>query len=433
MEGAAMSQYMCDICSKTLDRGEITFHIATTIHRAIRDGLNPWKTPGINMSVSAGLGAAFGLGSDEQYAHWRQRALADTTDWGLCPACTQAVGRVSGPPSAPAPAKSAPRRDYASAFDAALTSTSPRVDAAVAKFEAEIASDPDSAEKRFWLGAAYLTAAGAEKNMTFLDRAIESFQRALQMDPRHKNSYAKLLGAYISKGDDERVRETAMRWARVDPDLPPDARRWLREQEATGRGESSTASEVLRRPTEKSIPRRPWQITAVVWTVTVCAMVIATLVMVDPRALAIITVLFFLLGLITDIEIRKRIIPDRMTLSGIILGLILRLLVERGAIFDVVAGAIVPGGILFAVILVSRGGLGGGVMKLGAMIGAFLGWQRGSLAILIAVIVSGVCATTLMAGGKLRRTDAWEFGPFLAAGGIVAALWGELMLRSYFR
>jgi tetratricopeptide (TPR) repeat protein len=240
-----MSQYMCDICSKTLDRSEIKFHAAATMHRAIRDGLNPWKTPGINMSVSAGLGAAFGQGSDEQYAGWRQRALADTTDWGLCPACTQAVGRVSGP--AAALAKSSTRRDYASAFKAALESYAPRVDAGVARFEAEIAPDPDSAEKRFWLGAAYLTAAGAEKSAAYLDRAIESFQRALEIDPRHKNSYAKLLGAYMSKGDDDRVRETAMRWARVDPDLPPEARRWLREQEATGPVESCTISVAPRR------------------------------------------------------------------------------------------------------------------------------------------------------------------------------------------
>lgn len=90
-----MSEYMCDICSKTLARSEIKAHTPATIHRAIRKGLNPWKTHGIDMSVSARISAAFGINSDEQYAHWRQRALADTTDWGLCPTCTQAVGRVN--------------------------------------------------------------------------------------------------------------------------------------------------------------------------------------------------------------------------------------------------------------------------------------------------------------------------------------------------
>lgn len=254
-----MSEYMCDICSKTFAKSEVKFHTAETMHRVIRDGLNPWKTPGINMSASAGLGAAFGRNSDEQYQHWRQRAMADTTDWGLCPACTQAVGRVSSP--VPGPAKPSPRRDYGATFKVALESSSPRVAAAVAKFEAEIASDPDSVEKRFWLGAAYLTAAGAaEKSAAFLDRAIESFQRALQLDPRHKNSYAKLLGAYMSKGDDDAVRETAMRWARVDPDLPPEARRWLQEQEVTGRAESGTVSEASRRGLpEAGISKKWWQ------------------------------------------------------------------------------------------------------------------------------------------------------------------------------
>lgn len=246
-----MSQYTCDICSNTFARSDIRFHAASTMQRAILSGLNPWETPGIKMSaVSRGVGNVFGLGSAEIYAHWRQRALADTTDWGLCQVCTQVVNRLSAP--AAVPTIPSPRLDYAAALRTALEVSGPRIDAGVAEFEAQIASYPETAEKRFWLGAAFLTAAGAEESATFLDRAIESFQRALQLDPKHKNSYAKLLGAYMSKGDDDHVRETAMCWAKVDPDLPPEARRWLHEQDATDRAESGTVSESPRRPSQLS-------------------------------------------------------------------------------------------------------------------------------------------------------------------------------------
>ena len=251
-----MSEYICDICSKTLTRSEIKFHTAATMHQAIRYGLNPWKTPGINMTISSGVGSVFGLNSDEQYRHWRQRVMTDTTDWGLCSDCTQAVSQVLG--ATPAPAKPYIQRDYGAVFKAALESTSPHVAAALTMFEAEISSDPDSAEKHFWIGAAYLTASGAEKSSAFLDRAIESFQRALQIEPKHKNSYAKLLGAYMSKGDDEAVRETAMQWAIIDPDLPAEARRWLREQEPTDQLQRGTVSEAPRRCLSKSSTSKRW-------------------------------------------------------------------------------------------------------------------------------------------------------------------------------
>lgn len=251
-----MSDYLCDICSKKLLRTSITFHPAATLHRAIHAGLNPWKTPGIDMSVSTRVGAAFGLGSDQQYPHWRQRSLADTTDWGLCPGCTQAIGRLSTP--APTATQASPRRDYGDALAAALEAGRPRPADGVATFEAQIVSDPETAEKRFWLGAAYLTAAGGEGSTAFLDRAIESFQRALQLDPKHKNSYAKLLGAYMSKGDDGGVRETAMRWARIDPDLPPDARRWLREQEHVKQVGSPAISNAVTRGSSKPQSSRKW-------------------------------------------------------------------------------------------------------------------------------------------------------------------------------
>ena len=96
-----MSQYICDICSRQMDRSLIKFHSAATIKQAVRAGLNPWKTPGIDMSINANLGAVFGLSTDEQYYGWRERALADTTDWGLCPSCTQVISRMVHPPETP--------------------------------------------------------------------------------------------------------------------------------------------------------------------------------------------------------------------------------------------------------------------------------------------------------------------------------------------
>jgi hypothetical protein len=91
-----MNEYICDICSKSVARSEIKFHSAATIKRAIGAGFNPWKTPGFDMSITDGLSGIFGMAGQETYPTWRQRAMADTTDWGLCSTCAQAFARAYG-------------------------------------------------------------------------------------------------------------------------------------------------------------------------------------------------------------------------------------------------------------------------------------------------------------------------------------------------
>jgi leader peptidase (prepilin peptidase)/N-methyltransferase len=94
-------------------------------------------------------------------------------------------------------------------------------------------------------------------------------------------------------------------------------------------------------------------------------------------------------------------------------------------------GIIVGGGVFFVIILASGGGMGAGDMKLGAMLGAFLGWKIVLLSILGAVVVGGIVAVSLMASGQRGRKDPIPFGPFLAAGGVFGLLWGERVLQWY--
>ena len=77
------------------------------------------------------------------------------------------------------------------------------------------------------------------------------------------------------------------------------------------------------------------------------------------------------------------------------------------------------------IILVSRGGMGGGDMKLGAMLGAFLGWKALLFALFVAIVLGGAVAIVFLASGLRGRKDPIPFGPFLAAGGAMALFWGE--------
>ena len=98
---------------------------------------------------------------------------------------------------------------------------------------------------------------------------------------------------------------------------------------------------------------------------------------------------------------------------------------------DSVIGAIAAWGVFFAIILASGGGMGGGDMKLAAMLGAFLGWQLTLVAIFVAVVAGGGVALAVLGAGRKGRKDPIPFGPFLAVGGAAALLWGRSLMAWY--
>lgn len=134
---------------------------------------------------------------------------------------------------------------------------------------------------------------------------------------------------------------------------------------------------------------------------------------------------------ITVIDLDHQIIPDLITLPGIVTGFLVNVASGRLLWTDSLLGILLGGGVFFAIILASGGGMGGGDMKLGAMFGAFLGWKVTIVAIFLAVIVGGVVAAAMLVAGRKGRKDAIPFGPFLAVGGAAAVFWGERIVTWY--
>ena len=134
---------------------------------------------------------------------------------------------------------------------------------------------------------------------------------------------------------------------------------------------------------------------------------------------------------ITAIDLSHQIIPDVITLPGILAGVLSNLATGRVTWLESLLGIVVGGGIFLVIILASRGGMGGGDMKLGAMLGAFLGWKLGLLALLLGVLTGGTVALCLLMLGRKGRKEAIPFGPFLALGGAITLLWGEPLLGWY--
>jgi leader peptidase (prepilin peptidase) / N-methyltransferase len=134
---------------------------------------------------------------------------------------------------------------------------------------------------------------------------------------------------------------------------------------------------------------------------------------------------------ITAIDLERQIIPDVISLPGILAGVLANLTTGRVSWLDSILGIAVGGGLFLVIIAASGGGMGAGDMKLGAMLGAFLGWKVVLLSIFVAVVLGGALAVALMASGLRGRKDPIPFGPFLAAGGAAGLFWGERVVGWY--
>ena len=149
--------------------------------------------------------------------------------------------------------------------------------------------------------------------------------------------------------------------------------------------------------------------------------------------------LLFLVGLIViaGIDFDRQIIPDSITLPGIVAGFTLSLAAGDGRWKSSAIGIFVGGGLFVVIILLSmllmgQPGMGGGDVKLGAMIGAFLGWKLVLLSSLVSVFVGGPLALVLLVTGRKGRKDPLPFGPFLALGGAISLFWGNAILAWYW-
>jgi leader peptidase (prepilin peptidase)/N-methyltransferase len=138
------------------------------------------------------------------------------------------------------------------------------------------------------------------------------------------------------------------------------------------------------------------------------------------------------LVVVTFIDIHYQIIPDRITLPGMVIGVVLAFLpcwpMEwTQSIFGLLLG----GGILYVAALFSRGGMGGGDIKLIALLGAFLGWQKVLLTIFIGVLLGSLVGIVLMLFMGKGRKDRVPFGPFLALGAMISIFWGREIITWY--
>lgn len=133
------------------------------------------------------------------------------------------------------------------------------------------------------------------------------------------------------------------------------------------------------------------------------------------------------------IDFDHQIIPNRLVL--VLLALAVGAQIFRPVLPwpQVLWGGLLGGGFFFFLAVVSRGGMGGGDVKLMAVLGLWFGWIHLLPMMFIAFFLGGLVGGILLLLGIKKRKDGIAFGPFLVLSAFIVSMWGERLLNWYMR
>ncbi len=141
--------------------------------------------------------------------------------------------------------------------------------------------------------------------------------------------------------------------------------------------------------------------------------------------------LISLLMIIFVSDIRYMIIPDKVLLFFAVIFIIERMFVPLSPWWDSLVGAIVGFSLLLLIAVISKGGMGGGDIKLFALLGFVLGWKMVLLAFFFSTLYGTVFGLIGMALGKIRRGEPIPFGPYIVFGTLTVYFFGQAIVQWY--
>jgi leader peptidase (prepilin peptidase)/N-methyltransferase len=142
------------------------------------------------------------------------------------------------------------------------------------------------------------------------------------------------------------------------------------------------------------------------------------------------------LVVVTFIDLEHQIIPDEISLPGIVVGFLCSFILPWQSWLGSLLGILLGGGSLLLVAsayhrLTGKEGMGGGDIKLLAMMGAFLGWKAVPFIIFTSSLAGSVIGISLMLIRKQDSRLAIPYGPYLAFGALLYIFYGRQLIRWY--
>lgn len=140
--------------------------------------------------------------------------------------------------------------------------------------------------------------------------------------------------------------------------------------------------------------------------------------------------------IIAFIDLNQQIVPDVISLPGIVIGFIISFFVPYLSFINSALGIAVGGGIILIIgiagsVIFKKEAMGGGDVKLSAMIGAFLGWRYIIISLFLGFFLGALTGIFLIMAKIKSRDDLVPFGPFIVLGTLITLLWGEQIISWY--
>jgi len=168
-------------------------------------------------------------------------------------------------------------------------------------------------------------------------------------------------------------------------------------------------------------PRSTWSAPPALVAVGVIAVAALSFAKFEDIGQAIVAAIFSgVLVVLAAIDLEHRIIPNTIVLPAGVVVLAGNALADTSSAWEYVISAAVALALASLISLASRGGLGMGDAKLCFLLGAGLGWNVIGALLLASIAAFLAAVTILVRRGIGARKETFPFGPFLAAGGILA-------------
>ncbi|MBM7584847.1 leader peptidase (prepilin peptidase)/N-methyltransferase [Bacillus pakistanensis] len=142
--------------------------------------------------------------------------------------------------------------------------------------------------------------------------------------------------------------------------------------------------------------------------------------------------LISLFSIITVSDLKYMIIPDKVLLFFAILFIVERLFKPLSPWWASLTGAALGFSLLLLIAIISKGGMGGGDIKLFTLIGFVLGVKGLLLSFFLATLLGAVVGIAGMLIGKFKKGEAIAFGPYICLGTILAYFYGEEIVQWYY-
>jgi leader peptidase (prepilin peptidase)/N-methyltransferase len=157
----------------------------------------------------------------------------------------------------------------------------------------------------------------------------------------------------------------------------------------------------------------------------------------DPAAVAAFCVFFAVLVALSGIDLDHKLIPIRVLYPGLALSVALLAVASATgpglhAARDAAIGGAIGFGSLFAIHMIQPRGMGFGDVRLAGYVALNTGWlgvADAGVALLSAFLLGSAVGLSMVVARRATRSSRIPFGPFLAAGGVVAVFWGPPIVR----